>query len=106
MKRCILILALVLVMGGCGKRYWSREGASVDDFARDSQECARAVAIPTSPNKDYGIVRQEYYRACLKGHGWTRGQHQEPVPAGWYRGFEDDDIVKLDSLPPQPAQPK
>jgi len=24
----------------------------------------------------------------------------EPVPVGWYPGFEDDDIVKLDSLPP------
>ena len=104
MKPGLLVLALVPMLVACGKHYWSRPGASLDDFARDSQECARAVAIPTSPNKDYGIVRPEYYRACMKGHGWVRGQHPERVPAGWYRGFEDDDIVKLDSLPPQPAQ--
>jgi hypothetical protein len=60
------------------------------------------TAVTTSPNKDYGIVRPDYYRACLKGHGWIRGQHPEPVPAGWYRGFEDDDFVKLDALPRQP----
>ena len=61
----------------------------MDDFARDSQECARAVAIPTSTNKDYGIVRADYYKACMKSRHWARAQHPEPVPPGWYRGFEE-----------------
>src|SRR5262249_37352627 len=102
MKHAMLILVLVPFLGACGKHYWSRPGASFSDFAKDSQECAQATAIITSPSKDYGIVRPDYYRACLKGHGWVRAQHPEPVPVGWYRGFEDDDVVKLDSLPRQP----
>ena len=102
MNRALLVLALVLVLTACGKHYWSRQGATVVDFKQDSQECARAVAITTSPNKDYGIVQPDYYKACLKSRGWVRGQHPEPVPTGWYRGFEDDDIVKLDALPRQP----
>jgi hypothetical protein len=102
MKRGLLLLALVLLLAGCGKHYWSRPGASVDDFARDSGECARAVAIETSPNKDYGIVRADYYRVCLKSRGWFREQHPDPVPPGWYRGFEEDTLVKLDALPRQP----
>ena len=104
MRRVIIILALVPILAAaCGKHYWSRQGASVDDFARDSQECARAVAIPMSTNKDYGIVRADYYKGCMKHRGWVRGQHPEPVPPGWYRGFEDEDaVVKLDQIPPQP----
>jgi hypothetical protein len=40
----------------------------------------------------------------MKSRQWVRGQHPEPVPPGWYRGFEDDDeVIKLDQLPPQPA---
>lgn len=102
MKRSLFALALVLLLAGCGKHYWSRSGATLDDFGRDNQECARAVAIETSSDKTYGIVRSDYYKACLKSRGWVRAQHPEPVPPGWYRGFEDDDIVKLDALPRQP----
>jgi hypothetical protein len=43
------------------------------------------------------------YRACLKGRGWARAQHVEPIAGGWFRGIEDDDVVRLDAPPPQPA---
>lgn len=102
MRRGLLVLALVLLVTGCGKHYWTRPGANVDDFARDSGECARAVAIETSTDKAYGIVRSDYYKACLRSRGWLRAQHPEPVPAGYFRGFEDDEVVKLDTLPRQP----
>lgn len=81
-----------------------RAGASPDDFARDSRECTRATAIPTTPNKDYGIVNPDYYKACMKGHGWVRAQQQEPVSEGWYRGIEREEVVKLDAVPLQPGQ--
>jgi hypothetical protein len=102
MRRVLFLLALIFLVTGCGKHYWSRQGASVDDFARDSQECAQAVAISTSSDKTYGIVRADYYKTCMKSRNWVRAQHPEPVPKGWYRGFEDDEIVKLDALPRQP----
>jgi hypothetical protein len=102
MRRGLLVLALALSLTGCGKHYWTRPGASADDFARDSGECARAVAIETSSDKSYGIVRSDYYKACLRSRGWARAQHPEPVPPGHYRGFEDDEVVRLDQLPRQP----
>jgi hypothetical protein len=102
MRRGLIVLTFALLLSGCGKHYWTRQGANVDDFSRDSGECARAVAIETSTDKSYGIIRSDYYKACLKSRGWARAQHPEPVPAGYYRGFEDDEVVKLDTLPRQP----
>lgn len=77
-----LAAALALLTAGCGVFYWSRPGASRDDFNRASAACARQA----SPA--YGIFVQEIYRECLRAEGWQRAQQQEPVPAGWYRGIE------------------
>jgi hypothetical protein len=102
MKRGLLVFVLLLFLAGCGKHYWSRAGASADDFAKDSKECTRAAAIAMA-NKDYGIVKPEYYKACMKGLGWARDQHPEPPPPGWYRGLEREELVKLDAPLPQPS---
>ena len=67
---------------GCGRHHWSRSGASLDDFNRESAACAKA----SSPA--YGIVVQDNYRQCLRGKGWQRAQHVDPAPPGWYRGIE------------------
>jgi hypothetical protein len=75
-------LFLVLVVGGCGRHYWSRPGATLDDFNRDSAACAKEA----SPA--YGIIVQDAYRSCLRARGWIRDQQQEPPPPGWYRGIE------------------
>ena len=77
-----MALAVLITAGGCGLHYWNRPGASQDDFNRDSAACAKDA----SPQ--YGIFLEDIYRACLRGRGWTRAQHQPPVPAGWYRGIE------------------
>ncbi|HEY7517274.1 MAG TPA: hypothetical protein VIE36_03200 [Methylomirabilota bacterium] len=76
------LLLLTLGVAGCGLHYWSRQGASLDDFNRDSAGCAREA------NPAYGILIQETYRRCLRGKGWVRAQQREPVPPGWYRGIE------------------
>jgi hypothetical protein len=96
-----LVAALVLV--GCGKHYWNKPGAGFADFSQDSTACARENALYSSADRNYGIVRVDEYRACLKARGWGRAQHVEPVPEGWFRGIEDDDVVRLDAPPPQPA---
>jgi hypothetical protein len=85
-RRIVLVglglTAAVVAAAGCGRHYWSRPGATLDDFNRDSAACAQA-ASPT-----YGILVEDNYRACLRGKGWSRAQQQEPVPSGWYRGIE------------------
>lgn len=83
--RVSLALALVVALAalaGCGRHYWSRSGATADEFNRDSATCAKEA----SPQ--YGLLIQDVYRGCLRARGWTRAQQLEPVPVGWYRGIE------------------
>jgi len=83
--RACLALSLLIslaALSGCGRHYWSKSGASADDFNRDSAACAKEA----SPQ--YGILIQDVYRGCLRTRGWTRAQQIEPVPAGWHRGIE------------------
>jgi 8-oxo-dGTP pyrophosphatase MutT (NUDIX family) len=81
-RRALALGICLVVLGGCGLHYWSRPGGTADDFNRDSAACAKEA----SPQ--YGILIQDTYRACLRARGWTRAQHHEPVPAGWFRGIE------------------
>ena len=92
---------VLLAVTGCGKHFWNKPGASFDDFSQDSVACAREHAMYSSGDRAYGIVRVDMYRGCLQQRGWVRGQQLEPVPAGWFRGIEDDDPVRLDAAPPQ-----
>jgi len=80
--RLIALAVLMLALSGCGRYYWSKPNAQLDDFNRDSAACAKEA----SPA--YGIVVEETYRKCLTNKGWQRSQQQEPAPAGWYRGIE------------------
>src|SRR5262245_56067373 len=93
-----IIVGLLLV--GCGKHYWSKAGAGPADFQRESSECARENAVQTSANKDYGIVIADLYKDCLKARGWQRAQQFEPPPAGWFRGIEEDGLMRLEAPPP------
>ena len=80
-RLALVVVALVALLGGCGRHYWGKAGASQDDFNRDSAACAREA----SPQ--YGVFIKDRYRDCLRGRGWTRAQQHEP-PSGWYRGIE------------------
>lgn len=100
--RPVLIVMVSLLLVGCGKHYWGKPGSSFTDFSQDTRECAQEHAMYMSGNKEYGIVSPDLYRACMKSRGWTRQQHQDPPPPGWFRGIEGDEIVRLDALPPQP----
>jgi len=97
-----LTIVCVLVLTGCGKHYWNKAGASADDFGRDSAECARANALYRSGTKDFGIVLEDRYKACLTERGWVRAQHLEPPPPGWFRGIEGDETVRFNAPAPQP----
>src|SRR5262249_6958591 len=68
---------------------------------------ARENAVQMTANKDYGIVIADLYKLCLKSRGWNRAQQLEPVPAGWFRGIEEDGPMKLEpAAGPQPATPR
>ena len=97
-----LAAALGLLLVGCGKHYWNKPGAADSDFNKDSMECARENSVQMTPNKDYGRVIADLYKMCLKARGWNRAQQLEPVPAGWYRGIEEDGPMRFPS--PTPAQ--
>ena len=94
-----------VLLAGCGKFYWNKPGATFADFSQDHRECAREVGISTTASKEYGLVPPKLYQFCMKGRGWARAQQVEPPPAGWFRGIEDDDVVRLDAPPPQPELP-
>jgi hypothetical protein len=93
-------IVLVLVLAGCGKHYWHKAGAGADDFVRDSDACAHENFLYASGTKEYGIVLEERYRACLVAHGWSRAQQAEPGP-DWFRGVEDE-VVRFDTPTPRP----
>jgi hypothetical protein len=103
MKRVVIAGVVGLFLVGCGKHYWNKPGAGFADFARDSGECAQANAVHMGGDKSYGIVHLDFYRACLRVRGWVRAQRPEPIPPEWFRGFEDDNLVRLDAPPPQPS---
>jgi len=92
---------VVLLVAGCGKHYWNRAGAGADDFARDSGECAREHALYRGGTRDFGIVLEDGYKACLTDRGWVRAQQREPTPPGWFRGIEGDETVKFTAPPPR-----
>jgi len=93
-------IALVCVLTGCGKHYWHKAGAGAEDFVGDSDACARENVLYTMGTKEYGIVLEDRYRACLARRGWSRAQQAEPRP-DWFRGVEDE-VVKFDAPTPRP----
>ncbi len=78
----VVIAAALAAAAGCGRHYWGKPGATLDEFNRDSAACAR-LASPA-----YGIVIEDNYRQCLRDRGWQREQKLDPAPPGWYRGIE------------------
>ena len=83
----LVAAAVTAMLGGCGRYYWGKPGATVGDFDRDSRECA-AQAAPASRPGEYAVFVGETYRACLSARGWRRDRQLDPPPAGWYRGYD------------------
>jgi len=92
MKRCLFILALGLLLTGCGKHYWEAPGRGIDEFRVDSTQC-----IKESTGK-YGVTSEQFYRACMRAHGWSRVQSPDPSDRQ-FRGPEDEDEF---ASPPEP----
>ena len=90
MSRVLLasVLALLVAAGsGCTRYYWSRSGATAEQFDRDSQGCAERAVRTLGPGATTDAVEQ-VYRSCLQGRGYVRDQQVDPPPPGFYRGLE------------------
>jgi len=85
--KAVLLAVALLGLAGCARYYWTKPGATPEQFSRDSLECARE-ASPTESMRQQGIVQVEAYRTCLTSRGYTRDKQLEPVPPGSYRGIE------------------
>jgi hypothetical protein len=86
----LLTLVLLPAAAGCSRYYWSKAGASPEQFAADSEQCGQRAAATLPPGAAVEAVEQ-YYRACLTSRGYIRATQLDPPPAGSYRGIEDTD---------------
>jgi hypothetical protein len=95
MKRSLFVLALALLLAGCGKHYWEARDSTrgLSAFIEDSGNCAGEAKMAK-----YGVGAEEIYRACMKAHGWRRVQTPDPTNAQ-FRGPEDADEF---ASPPPP----
>ncbi|HEY7039745.1 MAG TPA: SHOCT domain-containing protein [Methylomirabilota bacterium] len=84
----LLTLVLLPAAAGCSRYYWSKAGASPEQFAADSQACGQRAAATLPPGAAVEAVEQ-YYRACLNSRGYVRATQFDPPPPGSYRGIED-----------------
>lgn len=84
----VLMVVLLSAVTGCSRYYWSKAGATPEQFTRDNQECSQQAAATLPPGAAVEAVEQ-YYRACLNSRGYVRATQYDPPPPGSYRGIED-----------------
>jgi hypothetical protein len=76
---------LTTMLTGC-KSYWGKPGGTVEEFSRDSTDCAKEASAP----QFRGRVSEKMYRTCMRAHGWGREKRQASDPGeGWFRGIEN-----------------
>jgi len=86
----VLLLLLLGATTGCTRFYWSKPGASPEQFSQDSQACVQHAAA-TLPALVAAEMVEQVYRACLNSRGYVRAKQYEPPPPGSFRGIEDSD---------------
>jgi len=84
------LLALLAAASGCTRFYWSKPGATQDQFVRDNRECVQQAAGALPPGRSAQPEAVEtLYRSCLSARGYVRDKQVDPPPPGFYRGVED-----------------
>lgn len=94
MNRALLasacLLGLLAATSGCSRYYWSKPGATGEQFTRDNRECVQQAAGTLPAGAAVQAVEQ-FYRACLNGRGYVRDKQVDPPPLGSYRGVESSE---------------
>jgi hypothetical protein len=78
----VILFAIMVGMGGCGKFYWEKPGSTPEQFDRDSKQCAEEAFRIGGDRFDLT------YRKCLTERGYAREQKSEHPGPGWHRGIE------------------
>ncbi|HYR72879.1 MAG TPA: hypothetical protein VEP12_15930 [Candidatus Acidoferrum sp.] len=86
----VLLLLLLGAATGCSRYYWSKPGASAEQFTQDNQACVQQAAGTLPSGASLDTVRQ-YYRGCLNSRGYVRDKQMDPPPPGSYRGIENSE---------------
>jgi hypothetical protein len=84
------LLVLLATTSGCSRYYWSKPGATAEQFTGDNRECVQQAAASLPPGAAVEAVEQ-VYRACLNGRGYVRDKQIDPPPLGSYRGIESSE---------------
>ena len=90
------LLFLSVFLTACAKFYWTRPGATYDDFAADHRDCLEKGGFPVRDRPGYVVIPEATLKSCLMARGWTREQWiatsaDEVRPANLFRGLEDLD---------------
>ena len=86
----VLLLLLLGAATGCSRYYWSKPGASAEQFTQDNQGCVQQAAGTLPSGASLDTVRH-YYRGCLNSRGYVRDKQMDPPPPGSYRGIENSE---------------
>lgn len=87
LRSSVLLFALLVAATGCSRYYWSKPGATAEQFAIDNQACVQQAAS-TLPVGAGAEAVEQFYRACLNSRGYVRDKQLDPPPPGSYRGIE------------------
>lgn len=87
----VLLLLLAGALTGCARFYWSKPGASPEQFSQDNQACVQQTVAALPRGSASVDAARDYYRACLNSRGYVRDKQYEPPPPGFYRGIERDE---------------
>ncbi len=70
----VLLLLLAGALTGCSRFYWSKAGASAEQFTQDNQACVQKT-VTTLPRGGASVdAARDYYRACLNSRGYAARQ--------------------------------
>jgi hypothetical protein len=92
MRQAPLILAAVGFLFGCGTpHYWTKAGATVEDFRRENYECIKEATSDRASWKPYVGFRSgqeisaDLHRVCMQARGY-QGPTWSKSGQAWHDG--------------------
>ncbi len=87
LRRALIVLALL--GSSCSSPYWTRAGATDEQFYRDSHECAlEASPSRDAPGVEHLKIDEDLYRGCMLALGYRRDKYLVRPTPGW-RGLAE-----------------
>ncbi len=86
MKKILLMLAVVMLLGGCATtpKVWTKQGVTQEEFKQDNNECVRQSRASWSGGESDEIGRasaklqaNKLYKMCMESKG--NKPTQEPI---------------------------